>query len=57
MAESSSFSFRKERAPIFFWLASTTAQAFVSNPSTMRIKLQQLGEALAQDLASRLGIG
>ncbi len=37
-------------------LANTAEQVFASAPNTTLIKLRQLGEALAQDLASRAGI-
>lgn len=56
MAESSNFAFLKEHDPVFFQLASTAEQVFASDPNTTLIKLRQLGEALAQDLASRAGI-
>lgn len=56
MAERSNFAFLEEHDPIFLQLASTAEQAFASDPNTTLIKLRQLGEALAQDLASRAGI-
>ncbi|WP_435607227.1 type I restriction-modification system endonuclease [Pseudomonas knackmussii] len=56
MAESSNFAFLKEHDPIFLQLASTAEQVFASDPNTTLIKLRQLGEALAQDLAGRAGI-
>ena len=56
MTSSSNFSFLQEHDPIFLQLASTAEQAFASDPNTTLIKLRQLGEALAQDLASRAGI-
>ncbi|MCQ4320762.1 type I restriction-modification system endonuclease [Stutzerimonas stutzeri] len=56
MAESSNFAFLKEHDPVFFQLASTAEQVFASDPNTTLIKLRQLGEALAQDLASRAGM-
>ena len=56
MAERSNFDFLQEHDPIFLQLASTAEQAFASDPNTTLIKLRQLGEALAQDLASRAGI-
>jgi len=56
MAESSNFAFLQEHDPVFLQLASTAEQVFASDPNTTLIKLRQLGEALAQDLASRAGI-
>lgn len=56
MAESSNFAFLQEHDPVFLQLASTAEQVFISDPNTTLIKLRQLGEALAQDLASRAGI-
>ena len=56
MAESSNFAFLKEHDPVFYQLASMAEQVFASDPNTTLIKLRQLGEALAQDLASRAGI-
>ena len=56
MAESSNFAFLREHDPVFFQLASTAERVFASDPNTTLIKLRQLGEALAQDLAVRAGI-
>lgn len=56
MAESSNFAFLKEHDPVFFQLASAAERVFASDPNTTLIKLRQLGEALAQDLAVRAGI-
>lgn len=56
MAASSNFSFLQEHDPVFLQLASTAEQVFASDPNTTLIKLRQLGEALAQDLASRASI-
>ncbi|WP_244620710.1 hypothetical protein [Metapseudomonas lalkuanensis] len=56
MAESSNFAFLREYDPVFLQLASTAEQVFAADPSTTLIKLRQLGEALAQDLASCAGI-
>ena len=56
MAASSNFSFLQEHDPVFLQLASAAEQVFASDPNTTLIKLRQLGEALAQDLASRAGI-
>jgi type I restriction enzyme R subunit len=56
MAESSNFAFLKEHDPVFLQLASSAERVFASDPNTTLIKLRQLGEALAQDLAARAGI-
>lgn len=56
MAESSNFAFLKEHDPVFFQLSCTAERVFASDPNTTLIKLRQLGEALAQDLAVRAGI-
>jgi type I restriction enzyme R subunit len=56
MAASSNFSFLQEHDPVFLQLASAAEQVFASDPNTTLIKLRQLGEALAQDLATRAGI-
>ncbi|MFI8692257.1 type I restriction-modification system endonuclease [Stutzerimonas kunmingensis] len=56
MAESSNFAFFKEHDPVFSQLASAAERTFASDPNTTLIKLRQLGEALAQDLATRAGI-
>jgi type I restriction enzyme R subunit len=56
MAANSNFSFLQEHDPVFLQLASTAEQIFASDPNTTLIKLRQLGEAMAQDLASRAGI-
>ena len=56
MAASINFPFLQEHDPVFHQLASTAEQVFASDPNTTLIKLRQLGEALAQDLASRAGI-
>lgn len=53
MVEKSNFDFLKEHDPIFFQLACSAERAFSSDPNTTLIKLRQLGEALAQDLAAR----
>ncbi len=52
----SNFDFLGEHDPIFLQLASAAERAFSSDPNTTLIKLRQLGEALAQDIAARCGI-
>ena len=56
MAVSSNFAFLQEHDPVFLQLAITAEQVFSADPNTTLIKLRQLGEALAQDLAGRAGI-
>ncbi len=56
MADNSNFGFLEEYDPIFLRLASAAERAFSSDPNTTLIKLRQLGEALAQDLAARSGV-
>lgn len=52
----SNFQFLENLNPIFFQLANTAEQIFSADPNTTLIKLRQLGEALAQDLAARSGV-
>lgn len=54
--ETSNFEFLKEHSPIFHQLAATAEQAFAADPNTTLIKLRQLGEALAQEIAANSGI-
>ncbi|RWU24018.1 type I restriction-modification system endonuclease [Pseudomonas alkylphenolica] len=56
MAFSSNFAFLAEHDPVFLQLAGTAEHVFASDPNTTLIKLRQLGEALAQDVASRAGV-
>ncbi len=56
MPDSINFNFLNEYDPIFLQLASAAEWAFASAPNPTLIKLRQLGEALAQDLAARSGI-
>lgn len=56
MATSSNFSFLAEHDPVFLQLATTAEHVFAADPNTTLIKLRQLGEALAQDVAARAGI-
>ena len=52
----SNFSFLLNYDPVFFQLASVAEDMFKIDPNTTLVKLRQLGEALAQDIASKLGI-
>lgn len=56
MADSSNFAFLEEHAPIFLQLTRAAEGAFSSDPNTTLMKLRQFGEALAQDLAVRVGV-
>jgi type I restriction enzyme, R subunit len=56
MAQTGNFSFLTEHSPLFAQLGRTAEQVFSSDPNTTLIKLRQLAEALAQDLAVRFGI-
>jgi hypothetical protein len=50
------FSFLAEHDPVFVQLAAAAERSFISDPNTTLIKLRQLGEAIAQDLAARCNI-
>src|SRR6266702_4577581 len=50
------FDFLKIHDPIFLQLAQAAESAFNPDPNTTLIKLRQLGEAFAKDIASRIGI-
>ncbi|MCD2449842.1 DUF4145 domain-containing protein [Methylicorpusculum oleiharenae] len=56
MDDKSNFAFLQEHDPLFFQLATSAEHAFASDPNITLIKLRQLGEAMAQDLAARCGI-
>ena len=56
MATPSNFDFLQEHDPVFYELGSAAERAFSGDPNTTLIKLRQLAEALAQDLAARTGI-
>ncbi|MCX9157270.1 type I restriction-modification system endonuclease [Niveibacterium sp. 24ML] len=56
MPASSNFTFLAEHDPVFLQLATTAEQVFAADPNTTLIKLRQLGEALAQDVAARAGV-
>jgi type I restriction enzyme, R subunit len=56
MADTTNFDYLKEHDPVFVQLAAAAERSFISDPNTTLIKLRQLGEAIAQDLASRCGI-
>lgn len=50
------FKFLAKHDALLVQLASTAESAFVPDPNTTLVKLRQLAEALAQDIAARLGI-
>ena len=52
----SNFDFMQEHNPIFLELAINAERVFKSDPNTTLIKMRQLGEALAQDLATKNNI-
>lgn len=54
--ESGNFSFLDQHDQLFLKLATVAERSFASDPNTTLIKLRQLGEALAQHLASLCGI-
>lgn len=56
MTQSGNFSFLAEHSPLFAQLGRSAEQVFSGDPNTTLIKLRQLDEALAQDLAARSGI-
>lgn len=53
---SDNFSFFAEHSALFLELATAAEKAFTGDPNTTLVKLRQLGEAMAQELASRVGI-
>lgn len=53
---SDNFDFLQEHDPVFVQLAAAAERSFISDPNTTLIKLRQLGEAIAQDLAARCNI-
>lgn len=54
--EFSNFLFIKEHDAVFFQLAVSGEQVFCSDPNTTLIKLRQLSEAFAKQIASQLNI-
>jgi len=54
--KSTNFTFLAEHDPLFVELATAAEKSFSSDPNTTLIKLRQLGEALAQHIAARIGI-
>ncbi|WP_236066700.1 hypothetical protein [Paraburkholderia haematera] len=56
MSQLGNFSFLAEHSPLLAQLGAAAERAFAADPNTTLIKLRQLGEAMAQDLASRFGV-
>ncbi|SFU42173.1 type I restriction-modification system endonuclease [Halomonas korlensis] len=54
--DDSNFSFLAAHDPVFIELTASAERAFSHDPNTTLIKLRQLGEAMAQDIAARIGI-
>ncbi len=52
----SNFTFLAEHDELFVDLAQAAERAFSSDPNTTLIKLRQLGEAIAQHIAARVGL-
>ncbi len=52
----SNFYFLEKMNPIFLQIADSAEKNFIPDPNTTLIKLRQLGEAIAQDVAARIGI-
>lgn len=52
----SNFSFLAQHDPLFFQLGSAAERLFPFDPNASLLKLRQLGEAMAQAIAARLGI-
>ncbi len=50
------FEFLKEHDPVFYQLARAAELLFPLDPTASLVKLRQLGEALAQDIATKCGI-
>ncbi len=56
MATCGNFDFLQEHDPVFCQIGAAAERAFSHDPNTTLIKLRQLAEAMAQDLAARAGI-
>ena len=52
----SNFVFLEDHDRMFFQLGNNAEQMFTSDPNTTLIKLRQLGEAFAQEVAARCGV-
>lgn len=56
MTDFSNFNFLKKHQDWLYKLAESAERNFSSDPNTTLIKIRQLGEALAQTIAARIGI-
>lgn len=56
MAFTSNFEFLKVHGEWFYNLAASAERNFASDPNTTLIKMRQLGEAISQNIASRVGV-
>ena len=56
LEQKSNFQFLQNYDPLFFQMALVAEEMYKSDPNTTLMKLRQLGEALAQDIASKIGI-
>lgn len=54
--DSQNFAFLAEHNAIFLQLASSAERNFSTDPNTTLVKVRQLGEALAQDIATQAGV-
>jgi type I restriction enzyme R subunit len=52
----SNFEFLKGHDALLYQLALTAEKSFIPDPNTTLVKLRQLGEALAQEIAARIGV-
>ncbi|PQJ89131.1 type I restriction-modification system endonuclease [Aliivibrio sifiae] len=52
----SNFEFLKHHDELLFRLANRAEQCYVPDPNTTLVKIRQLGEALAQNVAARVGV-
>ncbi|VAW65645.1 hypothetical protein MNBD_GAMMA11-1618 [hydrothermal vent metagenome] len=56
MTPTGNFDFLKHHDQLLFKLAETAERCFVSDPNTTLVKMRQLGEAIAQNIAARVGV-
>lgn len=56
MSQLSNFEFLKYHDELLFRLAETAERCYVPDPNTSLIKMRQLGEAIAQNVAARVGV-
>lgn len=56
MGDTGNFEFLAAHDELLVRLAQTAEASFVPDPNTTMVKLRQLGEALAKDIAARIGV-